>query len=80
MMRARINTMCSEAAAARTFRLTLELFDDGVRLMRQNLRRRHPGASEQEVDRHLLTWLRDRPGAEHGDCPGREVDVRTRIG
>ena len=72
--------MPSEATAARTFRLTLELFDAGVRLMRQNLRRSHPRADQQEVDRQLLAWLRERPGAEHGDCPGRPVDIHTRIG
>ena len=68
------------ATAARNFRLTLDLFDTGVRLMRQNLRRSHPQANEQEIDRRLRAWLRERPGAEHGDCPGRPVDVDTRIG
>ena len=72
--------MSSVAAAARSFRLTLDLFDAGVRLMRQNLRRSDPRADQQEVDRQLLTWMRKRPGAEHGDCPGRPVDVRARIG
>lgn len=71
--------MSSAAPAARTFRLTLDLFDAGVRLMRQNLRRSDPHADQQEIDRQLLAWLRERPGAEHGDCPGRLVDVRTRI-
>jgi hypothetical protein len=28
----------------------------------------------------LLAWLRERPGAEHGDCVGRAVDVAARIG
>jgi hypothetical protein len=66
--------------SARRFRLTLDLFDAGVRLMRQNLRRSDPGADEQEIDRRLSSWLRERPGAESGDCPGRAVDVRARIG
>jgi Rv0078B-related antitoxin len=72
--------MSSAAAAARSFRLTLDLFDAGVRLMRQNLRRRDPRADPQQIDRQLLAWLRERPGAEQGDCPGRPVDVRARIG
>jgi Rv0078B-related antitoxin len=72
--------MPSTTAATRTFRLTLDLFDSGVRLMRQNLRRNHPEADDQEVDRLLSTWLRERPGAEHGDCPGRPVDVGDRVG
>lgn len=72
--------MSSAAAATRTFRLTLDLFDAGVRLMRQNLRRSDPRADPQDVNRQLLAWLRERPGAEHGDCPGRPVDVSARIG
>jgi hypothetical protein len=32
------------------------------------------------IERRLVTWLRDRPGAEHGDCQGRELDIDTRIG
>jgi hypothetical protein len=66
--------------ATRTFRLTLELFDVGVQLMRQNLRRSDPQADEEDIDRRLAVWLRERPGAEHGDCSGRPVDVSTRIG
>ena len=72
--------MASSPTAARTFRLTLDLFDSGIRLMRQNLRRGAPGADEQEIERKLRTWLRERPGAEHGDSPGRLVDVDARLG
>jgi hypothetical protein len=72
--------MASTEVAVRTFRVTLDLFDVGVQLMRQNLRRRDPQADEQDIDRRLQVWLRERPGAEHGDCPGRPVDVSTRIG
>jgi hypothetical protein len=72
--------MASMPNATRTFRLTLDLFDAGVQLMRQNLRRTFPEANEQEIERKLVTWLRERPGAEHGDSPGRLVDVDSRIG
>jgi hypothetical protein len=72
--------MGSTEMAARTFRLTLELFDFGVQLMRQNLRRSDPQADEEDIERRLGVWLRERPGAEHGDCPGRPVDVRARVG
>ena len=68
------------AAAARTFRLTLDLFDAGVQLMRQNLRRRDPHADNREIDRRIGAWLRERPGADHGDAPGRPADVDTRLG
>ena len=66
--------------AARTFRLTLDLFDAGVQIMRENLRRSDPNVSEAEIERRLRTWLRHRPGAIHGDCPGRPVDVSVRLG
>jgi hypothetical protein len=56
-------------------RTTLDLFETGLGLMRQNLRRDHPDATDQEIERRLHQWLRDRPGAEFGDCPGRRVDV-----
>jgi len=57
------------------FRTTLDLFSTGLDLMRQNLRRLHPQADEDEIDRRLDDWLHERPGAESGDCPGRPVDV-----
>jgi hypothetical protein len=62
------------------FRATLDLFDTGVDLMRQNLRRRHPHANEDAIDRRLRQSLLDRPGAELGDAPGRPVDVNARRG
>jgi len=56
------------------FRTTLDLFDTGLDLMRQNLRRSHPSAGDEVIERLLRDWLLDRPGAESGDCPGRPVD------
>jgi hypothetical protein len=61
-------------------RTTLDLFDTGLDLMRQNLRRAHPEASDEEIDRLLRQWLHDRPGAEFGDFQGRPVDMSARIG
>jgi hypothetical protein len=61
------------------FRTTLDLFQTGVDLMRQNLRSRHPDANEHEVDRLIQAWLLERPGAEFGDCPGRPIDVKSRF-
>jgi hypothetical protein len=48
----------------------LRMFDDGVDLMRQNLRRRNPDATEEELEHLLRAWLSERPGAEHGDGVG----------
>lgn len=64
---------------ADAFQTTLELFDVGLDLMRQNLRRSHPEAAGAEIERLLNGWLRERPGAELGDSSGRPVDVTTRL-
>lgn len=58
-------------AAAERLRTALDLHDAGVALMRQNLRREFPEASEDEIDRRLGAWLQHRPGAEYGDAVGR---------
>lgn len=57
----------------------LDLFEVGVTLMRQNLRRTHPEETEEEIDGRLQAWLHERPGAEAGDAVGRPVDPRTRF-
>jgi hypothetical protein len=62
------------------FRTTLDLFETGLGLMRQNLRRERPDATEQEIERQLHQWLQDRPGAKFGDCPGPRVDVSDKLG
>ena len=59
---------------ADAFCTTLDLFDTGLELMRQNLVRTHPEAGDEEIDRLLRDWLLERPGAETGDCLGRPVD------
>jgi len=59
---------------ADAFRATLDLFGAGLELMRQNLRRSHLEAGDEEIERLLRDWLLDRPGAESGDCLGRPVD------
>jgi len=61
-----------------SFRATLDLFQTGVDVMRQNLVRRHPDATPTEIDRLVQAWLHERPGAEAGDCPRRPVDI-TRV-
>jgi len=71
--------MESSVAVVEAFRTTLDLFQTGVDLMRQNLRRRHPEASNEDIERRLGEWLQERPGAASGDCPGRPVDVNTRL-
>lgn len=51
--------------------LAFDLYEAAEEIMRQNLRRRNPGASEEEIEQGIREWLRRRPGAEHGDGVGR---------
>jgi hypothetical protein len=55
------------AEVQQRFEATLRLAEEGIALMRQNLRRRHPDATEAEIDAKLDEWLLDRPF----DAPGR---------
>lgn len=56
--------------------MALDLAEAGVDLMRENLRRRHPQATESELDAMIVAWLRERPGAEQGDGVGRSSPGR----
>ena len=67
------------AKAAERLRLALDLFAVGEAMMRQNLRRKHPDASGAEIEAWLAAWLRERPGAEDGDAPGRRVPWPRRV-
>lgn len=69
----------AQDSVASAFRMTLDLFETGVDLMRQNLRRSRPEASDAEIERLLGEWLLDRPGAASGDCAGRAVDPAIRL-
>jgi hypothetical protein len=62
----------NEAAAAR-LRVALELFETGVEMKRQQLRRDHPDLTGDEIEARVAAWLRERPGAEFGDAIGRRV-------
>jgi len=48
----------------------MDLFAAGEDMMRLKLARDHPALAADEVEQLLLGWLRRRPGAERGDCPG----------
>jgi hypothetical protein len=65
----------SRASVAEGFRTALDLFETGVAMKRQSLRRKHPDASDEDIEQRLQQWLLHRPGAEHGDSPGRRVDL-----
>lgn len=61
--------MADELTPAEKIRIAFDLFDAGVDMMRQSLRRRHPEESPEEIQRRLQEWLYTRPGAELGDGP-----------
>ena len=63
---------CQENAAT-----TAVLLDAGIALMRQNIRRRHPGQTEAEIGALLSAWLRRADDPIPGDTAGA-VCVRTR--
>lgn len=50
-----------------------DLFDLAEEMMRQNLRRRFPAATEDEIEGRLLRWLQKRPFDE----PTFEADRRV---
>ena len=62
----------NESAAAR-LRVALELFEAGLEMKRQKLRRDHPDLTGDEIEARVAAWLRERPGAEFGDAEGRRV-------
>ncbi len=53
------------------------LVDAGIALMRQNIRRRHPAASEAEIDALVQAWLYRADDPIPGDTSGA-VRVRER--
>ena len=62
-----MSELTNELAAAR-FKTTMELFDAGVELQRQNLRRKFPDEDDSAIERRLRSWLL-REG-EPGDAEG----------
>ena len=68
-----------EKAAVR-LRMALDLFEMGLEMMRQKLRRDHPDLADHEVEARLGSWLRERPGAEFGDAVGRPAAWPRRSG
>lgn len=54
---------------AERLRLAFDLFDAGVSLMKQRLRRERSSATEDEIERAVETWLRS---VDDGDLEGKE--------
>lgn len=51
-------------------RIAFDLYQVAEDMMRLNLRRRNPDATEAEIEQGIRDWLAKRPGAEHGDGVG----------
>jgi hypothetical protein len=62
----------ADTLAAR-LRTALDLCEMGESMRRAQLHREHPGATDEEVEALLVTWLETRPGAEYGDGWGRSI-------
>ena len=54
-------------------RAVFDLYETAELIMRQNLRRRYPLATGDEIEVLLERWRRNRPGAQYGDGVGRPV-------
>lgn len=67
-----------EVAAAK-LRLALDLYESGEVIMRQNLRRKHPDESAEQIESRLEAWVCSRPHAPHGDGEGRPVPWTPRL-
>ena len=50
---------------------TFDLYEVAEAMMRQNLRRRFPQESEEQIELRIAAWLRERPGEERGAAGGR---------
>lgn len=60
-----------DPAILRRMEIAFDLYETSEQIMRQNLRRRNPEATDEEIEQGIREWLRRRPGAEHGDAEGR---------
>jgi hypothetical protein len=47
---------------AERMQIAFDLYETAENIMRLNLRRRHPQADEEEIERRLLAWLRKQDG------------------
>lgn len=56
-------------ATARRLLEALEMWEDGVQIMRDNLRRRSPHATDEQIEAELARWLEgpDLVDAEHAE-------------
>lgn len=61
----------SDPEVLKRMEVAFDLYQTSEEIMRQNLRRRDPAATEEEIEAGIRAWLSKRPGAELGDGVGR---------
>lgn len=57
----------------RNLQMTFALHEAGILMMRQNIRRKFPEASDSEINQRLQAWLEERP------LLGEIVETQTQI-
>jgi len=67
------NASTDSGACALRLRTALDLCEMGEAMRRAQLRREHPGATDDEIEDLVISWLETLPGAEHGDAWGRPI-------
>lgn len=50
--------------------IAFDLAETAEEMKRLTLKRQHPDASDEEIERMIVAWYQHRPGAEHGDGDG----------
>lgn len=60
----------SDPAVLQRMQIAFDLYATAEAMMRQNLRRRNPSATDEEIEAGIREWLHRRPGAEIGDGVG----------
>jgi hypothetical protein len=57
--------------AAEKLDIALQLAAEGLSIQRENLRREHPGETEEQIEMRLVQWVNERPM----DAPGRVISA-----
>jgi hypothetical protein len=70
-----MNDEADLAEAAARLRTAFELFETGVAMKRQQLRRAYPELADSEIEALVAASLREPPGAEFGDAVGRPIPL-----
>ena len=63
--------MSADDLATERLAVAFDLYDAAEAIQRQNLQRRFPDESREEIEGRLLSWLLTRRGAELGDTVGK---------